>query len=304
MAKIVSVTSRNATGDGQVSYWRLEGGKATAFVQWPAPGLTVEAANAGDLLRKIRADEVGWPNWQQGKVSYEIQYFGTDIGEWVPRVHRPVVANHHQNLGADFPRHLADRDAIIGLSRQIRIIAARLERIFDTVHPSPGNEATFGDEIRHVLMLSATEAEAQMKAILRENGLPFDSMGQYTALEQHMNLSGYVANLTLTHLGERHPFAGFPLAAPAWWNAYNNTKHDREQHLNQATLSAAVDAYCSLLILYRAQFGPPGTYTDDPIAASVMVGVHLRDPQPASGAEVFFAPLGEAPWKVTRLGDK
>lgn len=41
-----------------------------------------------------------------------------------------------------------------------------------------------------------------------------------------------------------------------WYNDYNMTKHNREEHLCFAKLSHAIESVCAAVILLCAQFGP------------------------------------------------
>jgi hypothetical protein len=55
------------------------------------------------------------------------------------------------------------------------------------------------------------------------------------------------------------PFDCWRAAAPTqsldWYHAYNLTKHNREEHLNAATLEKAVHAVGAAVVMFYAQFG-------------------------------------------------
>jgi len=50
---------------------------------------------------------------------------------------------------------------------------------------------------------------------------------------------------------------------PTWWRSYNNVKHERDAHFNEATLKNALNALGALLILtnyhYSYELAPSGT---------------------------------------------
>jgi hypothetical protein len=55
------------------------------------------------------------------------------------------------------------------------------------------------------------------------------------------------------------PFEGWSAANPTqslvWYDAYNKTKHDREENLKLATLHNAVRAVEAAVVMFHAQFG-------------------------------------------------
>jgi hypothetical protein len=49
--------------------------------------------------------------------------------------------------------------------------------------------------------------------------------------------------------------AASPTKSLTWYDAYNKTKHDREENLKFATLSNAVQAVGATVVMFHAQFG-------------------------------------------------
>lgn len=72
--------------------------------------------------------------------------------------------------------------------------------------------------------------------------------------------------------GSIRPFAGWRPGRRSlpWYNAYNDTKHDREVRLCQATLRNAITAIAGVFVMTVAQFGEEhvqvGTFTPDEFA--------------------------------------
>jgi hypothetical protein len=75
-----------------------------------------------------------------------------------------------------------------------------------------------------------------------------------------MLLDSYQLSLqSYPHFPPFTPFGGWDAAAPTksltWYDAYNKTKHDREENLKFATLQNAVQAVGATVVMFHAQFG-------------------------------------------------
>lgn len=66
---------------------------------------------------------------------------------------------------------------------QLSLLVERLENIFKTVNPDSDNLNVHGPEIRNLILLAATEAEAQMKGVLKANN--------YTTNKKHWNTNDF-----------------------------------------------------------------------------------------------------------------
>lgn len=138
---------------------------------------------------------------------------------------------------------------------------------FRFIEPVPENAAAFGHELRELLMLACTEVETAWRGILEINGYvnpkkPDDrwSTSDYVRLLAPMQLADFSVKLTL-HPGwpELRPFGSWdPNAATSslrWYDAYNKTKHDREDNFKHATLSSVIEAMAGVYVMIVAQFG-------------------------------------------------
>jgi hypothetical protein len=176
-------------------------------------------------------------------------------GQYYPRISRPNLpsASLRENYS----------EAVSSLY-QLRILTAALDNIFATVHPSTDNMKTYGSEIRNLIILAATECEAQWKGVLKANGCEPQKWHfctkDYVKLLKPMRLDEY--KIKLCHfplLGIARPFEGWietsSTESLGWYHAYNSVKHDRENSFNKATLADAVKAVCALVALLVAQYG-------------------------------------------------
>ena len=116
-----------------------------------------------------------------------------------------------------------------------------MEDVFETVEPSQSNLTAYGHKIREILLLAAMEVEASWAAVLKVNNHPGSrfSTNDYVKLLQPMLLDSFKLTLrSYPKFPAIIPFKGWNPQSPTksldWYDAYNQTKHDREAHLSTA----------------------------------------------------------------------
>ncbi len=180
-------------------------------------------------------------------------------GQYHPRIYRP---RNHPLTEETYAHSWSDS------VKSVRSILVRLEEAFLVVEPHHGNTNTFGHEFRQLLILACTEVESACKAILVANGYPAPTNGRwqtsdYVKLIKPLYLNQWEVALTRSpRYPSFAPFRAWDIAKPTksldWYNAYNITKHDRENHLHDATLERAIHAAGAAYALTVAQFGQFG----------------------------------------------
>lgn len=181
-------------------------------------------------------------------------------GEYYPRMARPIDQHPHEapawSLGA---RHDAD---IMAISRgQLTALMRQLDRICQTVHPTPATFAAFGHDIRNLLILACTEVESHWRGVLVANGLTCDrsSTKDYVKLCRAMRLDAYAVSFpSYPWLAPVSPFLGWgatgkPSQELSWYDAYNAVKHDRETEFARATREHAFAAVTACAIMMVAE---------------------------------------------------
>jgi hypothetical protein len=153
----------------------------------------------------------------------------------------------------------------------LRLLLAKMVGIFENIEPAAGNLHVYGHKVRELLLLAAMEAEASWAAILKANGYPpKDRLNttDYVKLLDPMLLDSF--SLALTSYPEFPSFAPLrdwdpkrPTQSLAWYDAYNATKHNREERLDAATLERAIHAVGATVIMFYAQFGWRSTLHGD-----------------------------------------
>jgi hypothetical protein len=146
----------------------------------------------------------------------------------------------------------------------LRILLNRLEDIFETVEPTESNSSVYGHKIREILLLACMEVESSWSAVLRENNYVTTKRNldttDYIKLNKPMLLDGYELKLrAYPNFRTFTPFkdwdANKPTQSLDWYDAYNQTKHNREENLKLSTLDNAIKAVGAAVVMYHAQFG-------------------------------------------------
>ncbi len=148
--------------------------------------------------------------------------------------------------------------------RAFTLIQKDLFELFDYIEPSDTNLPCYSYRIHALHMRTCIEIEANLKAILRENGYSRSgdwNMNDYKILEGTHFLSAYEVKIPVWQgtANARMPFALWVGgAALPWYQAYNEAKHDRHDKFRQANFANLLDAISGLVAILSAQF-----YTHD-----------------------------------------
>ena len=173
-------------------------------------------------------------------------------GQYYPRIGRGPW-RHQQSPYAG---------ALVAARQQLTLLDGDLNTIFTYVHPHTSQSEVFGHHIRNLLILAATEFEAQCVGILRANntqpiGQHFNT-NDYVKLNAAMRLDEYELQLSMfPEYPLIAPFANWNANAPTrslvWYDAYNQTKHNREQNFAAASLHYAICSVAATFAIYMAQ---------------------------------------------------
>jgi hypothetical protein len=183
-------------------------------------------------------------------------------GEYFARMARPgrVLPEHS-------PGYYPDKSAPAMNTRtvstaQLHALIQEFQQICRVVQPAKANFNTYGIEIRNFLIIACTEVETQWKNILNANGVNGQTRHDYVKLSSAMKLPEYrVAVPWYPWLEPISPFENWkPTAANVkqdlpWYDAYNATKHDRENAFDKSTLENALQAITACFVMLCAQYG-------------------------------------------------
>jgi hypothetical protein len=144
--------------------------------------------------------------------------------------------------------------------RAFLLLLKDLQNLFDYIEPADKNLSCYSYRIHALLLRTCVEVEANCKAILKENGYVKRSemnINDYKKINTTHRLSSYQVKIPIWNGAEniRSPF--LPWASGnilPWYRAYNTTKHDRHEKIEEATFEHLLDATCGLLVILSAQF--------------------------------------------------
>lgn len=238
-------------------------------------------------------------------------------GEFYPRIWRPSVPDQSAALGlspawnpsAQHETHIAN--ITVNLRGQLTTLMRQMERICQTVQPEEKNLDAFGHDIRNLLILACTEAEAHWRNVLVANGGVLDAKGvkvkenhyktrHYVLLPDPMRLNEYAVTFpSYPWLEAFKPFdkwnADDTTQSLEWYDAYNAVKHNREAQFARATLRHAFEAISACVIMMVSQFGK-----DEGLGAGSELQAFIR----ISGTPVwplsdcYIPPFGKQPTQV------
>lgn len=132
--------------------------------------------------------------------------------------------------------------------------------LFDNIEPSDTNGACHSYRIHELMMRTCVEVEANCKAILLENGYVDTgrlNMGDYKKVNASHHLSSFEVKIPFWRGAHaiRRPYSEWQHLNPLpWYEAYNQTKHDRHANFEHASFNHLMEAICGLVTLLSAQF--------------------------------------------------
>ena len=144
--------------------------------------------------------------------------------------------------------------------RAFLLLQKDLQLLFDYVEPAENNLNCYSYRIHELLLRACIEIEANFKAVLFENGFTKRgdmNMDDYKKIETSHRLSSYqiIIPVWRGRGNVRIPFAPWREGKPlSWYQAYNETKHDRHEAFSMATFENMLDAVSGLLIVLSSQF--------------------------------------------------
>ncbi len=211
-------------------------------------------------------------------------------GEYYPRISRPALG-----------RAFVDTKAYSGTLVALRLLNEGLQAILEVVEPETPNLAAYGHKTRIHLISACTEVEAALVGVLKANNYPGDrwTTRDYVKLLGPLRLEEYEVHLPLyPDFPSFCPFADWDVAKPteslSWYDAYNRTKHDRESHLIDASLTHAIHATGGFLVAAASQF-PDGYFSFTTVSGSILLAVSAT---PNLAIDNYHLPEGDKEWRA------
>jgi hypothetical protein len=281
--------------------WRMTAGFGPEYLE-RATVLDTDDAVA-PTIHSVVDDLHRDPESPRERVRFEAFDVSDHLGRHYPRVRRGEINGGHlepQSLSVDV---CGLRAALVSSAVAADLLVAELNEICTVVEPVESQLDVFGHRLRHLLIAACTEVESAWRSVLVANSSsPPASPGtnEYVRLAEPMRLrERSVHFMRVEPTRHLEPFATWDSARPTaslpWYAAYNATKHNREMHLNHATLGNVIDALAALHIMLVAQFGRDA----DPYVAShpfrVMAQLGFDEER------YIRSPFDDGEWRETKL---
>jgi hypothetical protein len=190
--------------------------------------------------------------------------------------------------------------------QSLRILIEKLDEILLYIEPSQIGLQTYGHKSRELLILACTEVENLWAQYMRiANAIPAGrtfTTNDYIKLLSPLHLHQYIISCKLiSNTYSVNPFGLWNLTNPtqslAWYNAYNKTKHDREQYFYEATLENCIHAIAAVIVLFCVRHGPFSLIEGGSTLAGLFVqhfDITLANPDPKS----FYVPVFDIPANI------
>ena len=130
-----------------------------------------------------------------------------------------------------------------------------LETLSRYVEFSENNFNVYSIELAHLLFAAASEVDVMAKCIceILSPTAPRDNINDYRSIildSAHLPSIPAMQVFIPRYGMKLTPWENWAVGNnPDWWRSYNNVKHERNQHFDEATLKNALNALGGLLIL-------------------------------------------------------
>lgn len=226
------------------------------------------------------------------------------VGTYHPRIRRgEFIAGQPQwqrNVSVDY---CGLRRALSSGVLAAKLLYSELEDACTVAEPEAAQMNVYGHKLRHLLISACTEVESAWRSVYIANSSdPAARLTtrDYVKLADPMKLREWKVFFNrVSPAMELTPFeawdANRPTESLPWYDAYNATKHNREEHLDRAQLGHVVNALAGLHVMLLAQFG---------VELSELLPVHPfhHDDTPDFGVSRYVeSPFEDGPWREARL---
>jgi hypothetical protein len=260
-------------------------------------------------------------DWCQDKFgATDFQSTDYDVGEAVNSVWRPGLFNPK-----DLQSALAfDDESLSRASQALRLLVERLDEILLFIEPDTNYLEVYGHKPRDLLIAACTEAEnyfqhyMQLAAATPAAGRYF-TVKDYVRLQPKLFLDEFgIEMYAYKAIGTIYPFQSWNSSnfVLPWYDAYNKTKHHRENEFARASLINCIMAVGACLALYSIRFGPTwwqSNFINSPIPDAYRL---FRQPSykgdpckvyipkiefPSTATNWIYGNLGYSPWQTIQF---
>lgn len=194
--------------------------------------------------------------------AIEIQQMNLEVGNSIEGVWRPSLYYNSDT----FQSLNVTKSEMRLVEQALRLIIDKLDELFIYIEPDVNGLQTYSHKTRELLILASTEVENFWKYYMDKsntqplNGRTF-STKDYVKLVDKLHLKEYEFTLkAYSNVQPIKPFENWNSINPTnsldWYDAYNKTKHDRDNYFSEATLLNCIKAVVANLVMYCVRFSP------------------------------------------------
>jgi len=227
------------------------------------------------------------------------------VGESINRVWRPGLYNYSEMLEALNNTEIELRDSL----QSLRILLDKLDELLLFIEPQGNGINTYSYKTRELLILACTEVENSWTKHLQFAGAQPSgrnyNTNDYVKLLEPLHLKEYKISLKIkSDIQDIVPFNSWsnqnPTTSLDWYDAYNKTKHDRENHFDKATLENCIKALSANIVMFCVRYSPYSLWHSNNSTSSVFnqfFDIGITNPNPKS----FYIPKIHIP--VDQIND-
>ncbi len=252
-------------------------------------GLTAIEKKEGTLLEWV----------QRVFGAEEIEDLSVEIGCSIKGVWRPSLYYYEETYQA-----LDISENEMRLSEySLRLLIQKLDEIFLYIEPDLHSLNTYSHKTRELLILARTEVENFWQYyMVQANENPVGrnyTTKDYVKLLDKLHLKNFEFTLkTYSNIPPIKPFENWNLDAPSvsltWYDAYNKTKHDRDNHFSKATLINCINAVVANLVMHCVKFSPYPMFEQTNMFSS-LINQHFNASFDNCDSKSFYLPKIEIP---------
>lgn len=283
-------------------------------VNWPHIKTPItDNDNIHDVIKETEICKIYFENPDpEMTLELVIEETSQERGVYYPRIYKNVCSDDDLSsvslIGRDKRTIEAfnipiDENLLINSLEQLNTLTELLDKILRTVFPNPSNFETYGFDIRNLIILSATEFEAQITGILKINEIK-PSARNYTIIDffkanEILRLSDYEVKFSrFPDIPTLSPFSMWISETSSkleWYSNYNSIKHDREDNFHKARLIDLLNSISACYIILLAQYG------NRPIINETLSNYWriVKLPQ-FDVSEKLISPLKDGEWKIKK----
>ena len=224
----------------------------------------------------------------------EIENLENEVGKSIKGIWRPSLYYYIDTYQA---LNVSENEMKLS-EYSLRLLIQKLDEIFLYIEPDITSLNTYSHKTRELLILACTEVENFWQYyMIQANENPIGrnyTTKDYVKLLDKLHLKDFEFTLkTYSNIPTIKPFESWNDNAPtislAWYDAYNKTKHDRDNHFSQATLMNCINAVVANLVMHCIKFSPFPMFEQTNIFSS-LINQHFNAKFNNCDPKTFYLP--------------